>query len=215
MVSNTRRNNEDNESSSQQNSFQGFTFGHTQLSGQNASTINNSIHLPNVGSSQGSSHTSVQNTTRNTGHTPTTVLGEGNASDYLQGNLNNVNTSSSQQNSYDSRTNSNNRTNNTMPQGANNSVHNSDMIYNRPDYNLKPRSNTGFQFAINNSNNNPQTAGNNSFQENNTTPGGLINLFSSNTGFSQQNNNNNANRNEVDFRINNVVAEECFNMYPN
>ncbi|KAL9641800.1 hypothetical protein ABK040_011786 [Willaertia magna] len=77
MVSNTRRNNEDNEGSSQQSSFQGFTFGHTQLSGQNASTINNLIQLPNVGSSQGSSHAPVQSTTRNTGsHTPTTVLGE-------------------------------------------------------------------------------------------------------------------------------------------
>ncbi|KAL9650259.1 hypothetical protein ABK040_014914 [Willaertia magna] len=160
--SNTRRNNEDNESSSQQNSFQGFTFGHTQLSGQNAGTTNNSIQLPNVGSSHGSSHAPVQSTTRNTdSHTPTTVLGEGNANDYLQSNFNNVNNNSGQQNSYDNKTNSSNRVNNTVPLRANNSVHNSDMIYNRPDYNPNPRSNTGFQFAINNSNSNPQTTRNN------------------------------------------------------
>ncbi|KAL9647369.1 hypothetical protein ABK040_011733 [Willaertia magna] len=212
MVSNTRRNNEDNEGSSQQSSFQGFTFGHTQLSGQNASTINNLIQLPNVGSSQGSSHAPVQSTTRNTGsHTPTTVLGEGNANDYLQSNFNNVNNNSGQQNNHDSRTNSSNRANNAVPLGTNNSVHNSDMIYNRPDYNPNPRSNTGFQFAINNSNNNPQTTRNNSSQEN-ATPGELISLFSNNTGSGQQNNNNNVNRNEVDLKINSVVAEECYNM---
>ncbi|KAL9653417.1 hypothetical protein ABK040_002053 [Willaertia magna] len=242
MVSNTRRNDDNMQSSSQSSSqsgsqnnnfrpnqglhqgvqqypLQGFTFRPTQSSSSNVNNTSTSNQIPGFSSSQSLSHNTVQGGNNNSSSS-TTVLGEGESNDYLQHPSNVSATSVPQQNSSHQGL----TLNSGVPvSGNNNQMGNNlrssgnDMIYNRPSYNPNPRSNTGFQFAINNNSNNNSYSNSQAqsvgpVQDSNPTSGDLLNLFRSNSANELNNNNSGEENKTADLRINNVVAEECLYM---